>query len=257
MSAAEPEHLLVIGAQRCGTTYLHGLLDAHPQITMARPARPEPKVFCSDELADRGSDWYRATYFSHTHGERLLGEKSTSYLEDPRAPERARRMLGNAQIAVMLRDPVDRAVSNWRFSTDNGFESRPVERALRENLDAPAAWDTTVTSVSPFAYVERGRYADYLPPWLDTFPATSHVWFLAELTGDPEAVRSVYADLGVDPEAGKYASEAVNASSEPLPSLPADLVESLRAYYADADEALGRLLNRELPWRVDVGGANV
>ena len=44
-------HLLVIGAQRCGTTYLHDLLDAHPEIAMARPARPEPKVFLADELA--------------------------------------------------------------------------------------------------------------------------------------------------------------------------------------------------------------
>ena len=47
-------HLLVIGAQRCGTTYLHTLLDAHPQITMARPANPEPKVFISDEATGKG-----------------------------------------------------------------------------------------------------------------------------------------------------------------------------------------------------------
>ena len=79
-------HLLVIGAQRCGTTYLHTVLDSHEQITMARPANPEPKVFCSDELTRRGAEWYRETYFAHAGGELLLGEKSTSYLEDPNAP---------------------------------------------------------------------------------------------------------------------------------------------------------------------------
>ena len=58
-------HLLVIGAQRCGTTFLHTLLDAHPDITMARPARPEPKVFCDPVASAKGLDWYEATYFAH------------------------------------------------------------------------------------------------------------------------------------------------------------------------------------------------
>ncbi|MBA2558792.1 MAG: sulfotransferase, partial [Propionibacteriales bacterium] len=62
-------HLLVIGAQRCGTTYLHSILDSHPDITMARPARPEPKVFMSDQLVARGLDWYRETYFGHATSE--------------------------------------------------------------------------------------------------------------------------------------------------------------------------------------------
>ena len=42
----------MIGGQRCGTTYLHTMLDAHPDITMARPARPEPKVFLDAEKDD-------------------------------------------------------------------------------------------------------------------------------------------------------------------------------------------------------------
>ena len=85
-------HLLVIGAQRCGTTYLHTLLDAHPQITMARPANPEPKVFCSDEATRaRARQWYRETYFAHAGDELLLGEKSTSYLEDPKRRRGRRR----------------------------------------------------------------------------------------------------------------------------------------------------------------------
>lgn len=251
------DHLLVIGAQRCGTTYLHTLLDAHPQITMARPARPEPKVFCSDELADKGADWYRATYFAHAAGESLLGEKSTSYLEDSRAPARAVRTLGAAHIVVMLRDPVQRAVSNWRFSTDNGFETRPLEVALRENLTAPASWDRSASSVSPFAYLERGRYADQLAPWLDTFPETSHLWFIDDLRSGEDAVRAAFDQLGVDPWLHAGTSERiVNASREPAPSLPAELVGALRAYFADADDALGNLAGRTLPWQADAGGSN-
>src|SRR3954452_13231256 len=101
---------------------------------MARPARPEPKVFCSDEATGRGLSWYRETYFGHAGGELVLGDKSTSYLEDPRAPARAARMLGRPQVVAVLRDPLRRAVSNWRFSTDHGLETRPLAEALRAEL---------------------------------------------------------------------------------------------------------------------------
>ncbi|MDP9318558.1 MAG: sulfotransferase domain-containing protein, partial [Actinomycetota bacterium] len=155
-------HLLVIGGQRCGTTYLYAMLEAHPDIAMARPARPEPKVFMSDELAARGLEWYRATYFAHATTESVLGEKSTSYLEDGEAAKHAASVLGAAEIVVQLRDPVARAVSNWRFSAGHGLEERPLAQALDENLQGLRDWDRSVSSVSPFAYLERGRYVDYL-----------------------------------------------------------------------------------------------
>ena len=74
---------------------------------MARPARPEPKVFMSAELAGRGRAWYEPTYFAHADApSQLLGEKSTSYLEDPGAARARRAVLGEAEIVVQLRDPV-------------------------------------------------------------------------------------------------------------------------------------------------------
>ena len=117
------EHLLVIGGQRCGTTYLATLLDAHPDITMARPARPEPKVFLSDDATDRGLEWYHGSYFAHATTERVLGEKSTSYLEDPQAPQRAARMLGTPHVVAVLRDPVERAYSAHSHELARGYET--------------------------------------------------------------------------------------------------------------------------------------
>ncbi|MGH3355028.1 MAG: sulfotransferase family protein, partial [Nocardioidaceae bacterium] len=181
-------HLLVIGAQRCGTTYLQALLDAHPDITMARPSRPEPKYFLSAEAGEHGLDEYRTRYFSHAAGEALLGEKSTSYIEHPEAAGRATEVLGRAAIVVMLRDPVDRAVSNWRFSVVNGLEDRPLEEALAENLESTQTWDPETTSVSPYAYLERGRYDGYLDSWYAAFPGTTHVRFYEDLTRDEHAI---------------------------------------------------------------------
>ena len=242
-------HLLVVGAQRCGTTAVHTMLDRHPEITMARPARPEPKVFCDPEASARGAAWYRSTYFGHASAGQLLGDKSTSYLEDPEAPGRAAAVLGRVQVLVVLRDPLQRAVSNWRFSTAHGLEDRPLEVALREDLQGPRAWDRAATSVSPFAYLERGRYADYLRPWTTTFPDTVHVTFLPELVADETAVTALWRALGVSPTSGPPRLElAVNRSEGPRPRLTEELVVKVRAYFGSSDRELASLLGRSLPW---------
>lgn len=242
-------HLLVIGAQRCGTTRLYHLLDAHPEIAMARPARPEPKVFLSDELASRGLDWYRATYFADAPSARLLGEKSTSYLEDAAAPVRAASVLGTAEIVVQLRDPVARAVSNWRFSVAHGVEDRPLVQALEENLLGPREWDPAQTSVSPFAYLERGCYLTDLAPWLDCFPDTVHVRFLEDGRGGSSPIGPLYQALGVDADFRPPNEQLrVNASAGSLPDLPEALVRRLRNYFRPCDEMLSRRLDLALPW---------
>ena len=177
-----------MGAQRCGTTYLSRALDAHPDLTMARPWPPEPKVFCDAELTARGADSYHRTWFAHARDEEVLGDKSTSYLEDPDAPERAAEMLGEVEVVALLRDPVRRAVSHWRFSTANGLEARPLEDALLADLGDDQPWDPGLSSVSPFAYLRRGRYAEQLEAWSATFPTSTRVVLLEDLLADPDAL---------------------------------------------------------------------
>jgi hypothetical protein len=246
-------HLLVIGAQRCGTTYLASLLDAHPQVAMARPSRPEPKVFLSDDVLELGADGYRRTWFAHASTERLLGEKSTSYIEVPEAAERARTVLGpGTSIVALLRDPVARAVSNWRFSTDNGLERRSLEQALRDNLASATPWDAATTSVSPFAYLDRGRYADHLAAWYAAFPSTTHVLLLQEVLDDRETVARLFERLGLDPDVAPPQRERpLNESQQPVDGLPGELVEQLQHYFADSNRALSRRLGRRLPWWPD------
>ncbi len=206
-------------------------------------------MFTSDALAGRGLDWYRATYFAHATTESVWGEKSTSYLEDPAAASRAAAVLGRAEIVVSLRDPVARAVSNWLFSTSNGLESRSLADALEDNLAGPRPWDQSATSVSPFAYLERGRYADYLDPWFAAFPGSVHVLVLEEIVEQPCAVSRLYATIGVG---GSFLppqrTAADNQSAMVAPDLEPALVERMRAYFHQSDERLRQRLGRDLPW---------
>ena len=237
-------HFLVVGAQRSGTTWLHDRLAAHPRIAMARPATPEPKVFLSPDPVD--ADDYRARFFGHAAETDLLGEKSTSYLESPTAPDRVAETLGEPLIVVQLRDPVARAVSNWSFSRDHGVEARPLAEALRANLDGPSPWDPGSSSVSPFAYLERGRYADDLARWVDRFPV--HVQFLEEMLAEPDRIGELYAWLGVDAGVRPGGEGPVNASTTVGEELDDDLLARLRDHFADSDAALARMLGRDLPW---------
>ena len=237
-------HFLVVGAQRCGTTWLHDQLAAHPQIAMARPARPEPKVFLGPDPVD--PEDYRARFFGHAGDAELLGEKSTSYLESASAPDRVAEALGTPQVVVQLRDPVERAVSNWSFSRDHGIETRSLSEALQANLEGPAPWDPESWSVSPFAYLERGRYAEDLARWCGRFPV--HVQFLEEMLAEPSRISELYRWLGVADGVRPDEDGPVNASSPVGEALDDDLVARLRDYYADTDAALAQMLGRDLPW---------
>ncbi len=237
-------HFLVVGAQRSGTTWLHDRLAGHPGIAMARPATPEPKVFLSREPVD--ADDYRARFFGHAGPDALLGEKSTSYLESATAPDRVAEALGEAQIVVQLRDPVARAVSNWSFSRDHGVERRPLAEALRANLDGSVPWDPDASSVSPFAYLERGRYAGDVARWRDRFPV--HVQFLEEMLEEPARLGELFGWLGVDHDVRPGTDEAVNASSATHDRLDEELLVRLRDYFAESDAALAVMLGRDLPW---------
>ncbi|CAN5398434.1 sulfotransferase [soil metagenome] len=240
-------HFLVIGAQRCGTTWLHDVLAGHPQIAMARPARPEPKAFLRPGTLDL--DTYRSTFFGHATDERALGEKSTSYLESPDAPARVAASVGRPRIVVQLRDPVDRAVSNWSFSRDHGMEDRPLNEAVRADLTQPRPWDRATSSVSPFAYVTRGHYVRDLTRWTERFEV--YVQFVTEVRAEPDRLSLLYRWLGVDERFRPHLdSVPTHPSSPTLDRLDPDLIEELREHYADSDAALSALLGRDLPWPV-------
>ena len=243
-------HFVVIGGQRCGTTWLHHQLEAQPQVAMARPTRPEPKVFLHDLAPEQDRAWYVARWFAHATPDQLLGEKSTSYVDRPDANPRVRALLGEVPLVVQRRDPVARAVSHWRFSHENGLEQRSLDDALTANLEGPLPWDPSATSVSPYAYLERGRYADALRPWLDAFGELLHVQFLEELLARPALFAETLAHVGADPGAGGEVDLApVNPSrAHDEDVLDPSIAAAVRQSFVESDRELAALLGRGLPW---------
>ncbi len=109
-------NFLIIGAQKCGTTWLSAMLRQHPDVYM--PAR-EVHFFDKDRNYKKGIDWY-ASHFAGAGNRRGVGEKTPDYFwADGRGGEGhmpdvhrlIHRHLPDAKLIVTLKNPVDRAVS--------------------------------------------------------------------------------------------------------------------------------------------------
>ena len=125
---------LVAGVPKAGTTALHAALSRHPGLYMS-PVK-EPKFFLADgPPPDRGGPGDALTYREHIwqrdQYERLFddaalgtktGESTPLYLHDPDAMRRIRKLIPDAKIIAVIRDPVERAHSNWTHLWSAGLE---------------------------------------------------------------------------------------------------------------------------------------
>lgn len=241
------EHFIIAGAQRSGTTWLYRRMESHPQICMAQPLRPEPKFFLREDAVTLGYSEYRERHFSHWRGQPVLGEKSTSYIERTDSIARIRAILPDARLIFVLRDPVKRAYSNWRFSREQGMETLSFEEALAAESARVKAWDSSHTSVCPFAYAARGHYSRYLSVWAHHFPRDRMIVTTSELLfRGGRAMSDVFEQLGLDGKAAGGETRPVNASEEEEGHPSDAATRTLSARYEDEMRILGQY------WGVDV-----
>jgi sulfotransferase family protein len=241
---------LVLGAQKAGTTALYAYLRWHPGIT--GPSWKEVSFF--DRHWWRGKRWYRGQFPLRSRG-RLVGEASPSYLFHPLAPERARAVVPDARLLVVLRNPVDRAYSQYQHEVALRREPLSFEDALAaeegrtrgevERLVAdPRAfshewWDHT--------YASRGLYAEQLDRWLAVFPREQ----LLVVTSDELAERSartyasILAFLGAAPHRLDEYPRVFDRDYAPMRR---ETREALAARFAEPNRRLEELLGRELGW---------
>ena len=196
-------NLIVIGAAQCGTSALHYYLDLHPEIQMSRPkelnffisgADLEPQRFDAGDDAgprphpvanwEQGVEWYAAQFPA---GTQIRGESSVSYTM-PWCAEVAERMASlvpEAKVVLMVRDPIERMVSQYVNYRALGRERRPLEAAF---------------SPPGNVYLARSRYASVLRPFLDRFPRSSiHLDRQEELLGRRrETMQRIFGFLDVD-----------------------------------------------------------
>jgi len=116
-------NFLVIGASRSGSTWLDNHLRGHKKIFMPH-IRKEINLF--NLYYHRDLSWYEQFFPSNKDASfyQAIGESSPGYLSSPDAPKRIKELLPGCKFIVILRDPVIRVYSQWKYRVQKRFEKR-------------------------------------------------------------------------------------------------------------------------------------
>lgn len=252
--------IVVVGAQRSGTTTLFRLLSDHPQIL--RPTVSKGMAYF-DLNYQQGLAWYRGRFPLRRPWARLGGSKakmtfesSGYYMFHPLAAQRIARDLPDAKVIVMLRNPVDRAYSAHRHELRRGFETEPFETAIdleSTRLDGEVdriLADPTYHSFDHqhHAYLARGEYAQQVRRLFATVGRdNTYVIDADDFFSDPSlGFTDLCAWLGLEaPRPSR--NEVWNA--QPREPMPDELRERLMQHFEESDRALADLLGRTPSWR--------
>ena len=280
MQVSRAPEFFVIGAAKAATTWIAHHLRQRDDVFMPTM---EPHYF-SREFS-RGPEWY-AGFFAAARPDQLVGEKSADYLAHPDAPERLARTFPDARLIVQLRNPIERAYSDYCMLFRRGTVGRDIARHLQPD-SAPLP-----------RFLEDGLYHRHLSRFLAHFPRERIEIVLYEDIRDKpaEVLSSIEAHLGLGPVSSPVTLERrVNDSEAPLlpvtlrkllapakplvarwrgapwlsklhshmarpvryPPLTQELRVHLRDYYGEDVRRLSHLLHRDLaPWLAIEPGPN-
>ncbi|UJA20986.1 sulfotransferase [Thermoleophilia bacterium SCSIO 60948] len=178
-------NLIVIGAQKCGTSGLHFYLGLHPEIQMSQPK--EVNFFIRERNWDRGVEWYRGLF---DPSKPIRGEASPNYTADPvfsGVPARMHSVVPDVRLIYIVRDPIERIGAHWVHN----YAKQRTQTGLTETLRR----DRTT-------YVARSLYHDQLSRFLEYYSLDQVLIIEQEdLRADREkTLRTVFDFAGVAPD---------------------------------------------------------
>lgn len=237
---------IIGGAARSATTWLCNALKCNPNIFLPKNLTPEPKFFSRDAEFEKGFDYYCEKWFSDAPEGLTLGEKSTSYLETTGCAARIHADLPDLKLIFLLRNPADRAYSNYLWSKYNGFETETFEQAVELEEERKRQLPPELETVMPYAYVERGFYSAQIAEYLALYPKSNILCLKSEEIGrDPNALmKQVFEFLEVEAIAFDFNTlGVVNAAPDEVEdSVSPEMREKLDAVYAADNKKLVELL---------------
>lgn len=238
--------LVIIGAQKAGTTTLYDLLAQHPRII--QPRKKEVSFFCSEDRYVQGFEHYLSFFPPRPVLDPgcITFDASPMYLYHARCAERIAQHLPDAICLVLLRDPVERAYSAWnmyhQFGADPRYEQKHDPRTFEQAVADELAGKPTEPAQR---YLDRGRYVPQLERYIQYVGRDRLIIeeFDRLKSDAPGLVNDLLARLGLDPMPNDHPAFATrsNARSYSAPLDPA-LAAQLKGFFAEDQRALKDLL---------------
>jgi hypothetical protein len=144
---------VIIGGKKCGTTSLYNLLAQHPHV---EPAASKELHYFDLLFEEEDTEWYRRCFPAPRweDGRRTITGEATPYMPSRKAPEMMAKVVPGVRLIALLRNPVDRAYSDYLQVVRKGREPRTFEEAVGDETSE---------------YLSRSVYVDQLLRWAEFF----------------------------------------------------------------------------------------
>jgi hypothetical protein len=249
---------IIIGAQKAGTSSLFFYLSQHPQLV---PSWTKEVHFFDGGLNPRrdnfakGEAWYRAHFplRKNISAEQRTFEASPIYIFNPLAPERISDLVPDVKMIALLRNPTDRAISQYFQEKRKNREPLGIDEALKqeEKRLEPVIKDRDYKNdiFIRHSYKTRGLYKEQLERCLNYFPRQQILIINSEefFTDPNNTLRHVFEFVGVDPgfTVKNLTPRNVSRNKNPVAS---EVYDYLNSYFLPHNQALYELVGRNYGW---------
>jgi hypothetical protein len=214
LSRAALPNFIVVGVSRAGTTTMFNALSTHPEVCAS--TTKETRYFQAVRYGERLAPLSEyQSYFRRYAGEPVTMECTPDYFYGGAATVEAIRSVCDPRITIILREPISRLISFFRF-----MQARlqvPADMTLQQYVErCLAVPDFQINDRASNVYTGLwgGQYARFLTDWLQGFPGRCDVVFFDDLVADPaQAVADQCRRLGIDPAGAVVNPDAENASA--------------------------------------------
>ena len=248
---------LVIGAKRCGTTSLFYHLPEHPCISKS----PHDNMGFFNDNFHLGVNWYKSffpTIFTRNKiksefGNFLAFDVTTTYMEEESTANNVYQIKPNMKIIVILRNPVDRAYSQYHLNLREKAEKRSFEDAMEENMNELNKESYERYEIKPkFSveennYLKKGLYAQQLRHWLNIFPMESMLILSTEEFESNQQViyNKIFEFLNISQFEVKNTEKMEKGS---YPQMKSETRSLLLDYFRSYNKELFRLIDKKFDW---------
>lgn len=182
MLTRQPD-FLIGGTSAGGTSFLSAILVQHPQIYLPKKMRPEPHFFYKSWEYQKGHDYYVNKWFKNVpNTAKAVGERSSSYMfGENLVAERVKSFNPNMKFIFTLRNPIERAWANYRYTVLEGLEENSFEDALNNEEERIKSQKGIWSEIQPFNYTGRGFYFKQIKSFMEHFPKNNILLLKSEL----------------------------------------------------------------------------